>query len=48
MTLMSDKVSIEDKAAETVKKSCNRIAPLYDCMEGLVERSRYSEWRGLL
>ena len=41
-------MSTEDKATETVKKRYNRIAPLYDRMEGLVERSRYSKWRGLL
>lgn len=26
----------------------DRIAPIYDLMEGLVERSRYSQWRNLL
>ncbi len=49
MTLMRDpKMSPEGKATETVRKRYNRIAPLYDCMEGLVERSRYSKWRDLL
>jgi len=41
-------VSTEDKATETVKKRYNRIVSLYDSMEGLVERSRYSKWRDLL
>jgi phosphatidylethanolamine/phosphatidyl-N-methylethanolamine N-methyltransferase len=49
VTLMRDpKMSTEGKATETVKKRYNRIAPLYDRMEGLVERSRYSKWRDLL
>ncbi len=38
----------ESKATEIIKKRYNRIAPLYDFMEGLVERSRYSKWRELL
>ena len=38
----------QDKATEIAKRRYNRIAPLYDLMEGLVERSRYSKWRGLL
>jgi len=37
-----------DKATELAKRRYNRIAPLYDLMEGLVERSRYSNWRELL
>lgn len=37
-----------DKATEMVRKRYNRIAPLYDSMEGLVERSRYTKWRDLL
>jgi ubiquinone/menaquinone biosynthesis C-methylase UbiE len=31
-----------------VRRRYNRIAPLYDSMEGLVERSRYTNWRDLL
>jgi ubiquinone/menaquinone biosynthesis C-methylase UbiE len=42
------KASAKDKATETARKRYNRIAPLYDLMEGLVERSRYSKWRQLL
>jgi len=38
----------QDKATELAKRRYNRIAPLYDLMEGLVERSRYSKWRKLL
>jgi hypothetical protein len=30
------------------EKRYNRIAPLYDLMDGLVERSRYNKWRELL
>ena len=36
------------KDTEAVRKRYNRIAPSYDFMEGLVERSRYSQWRKLL
>jgi len=38
----------QDKATELAKRRYNRIAPLYDFMEGLIERSRYSKWRELL
>ena len=38
----------QDKDTELAKRRYNRIAPLYDLMEGLVERSRYSKWRELL
>ena len=38
----------ESKNTEAVRKRYNRIAPVYDLMEGLVERSRYSRWRELL
>ena len=37
-----------DKATEIAKRRYNRIAPLYDLMEGLIERSRYNKWRELL
>jgi len=37
-----------DKATELAKRQYNRIAPLYDLMEALIERSRYSKWRELL
>ena len=37
-----------DRATEVARKRYNRIAPLYDLMEGLVERSRYGRWRRLL
>ena len=37
-----------DKATELAKRRYNRIAPLYDLMEGLVERSRYNKWREFL
>jgi len=38
----------EIQNAEAVRKRYNRIAPFYDFMESLVERSRYSRWRELL
>ena len=38
----------ESKATEATKRRYNRIAPVYDLMESLVERSRYSRWRELL
>ena len=37
-----------DKATELAKRRYNRIAPLYDLMEGLIERSRYNKWREFL
>jgi phosphatidylethanolamine/phosphatidyl-N-methylethanolamine N-methyltransferase len=39
---------VDNKATVTAKKRYNRIAPFYDFVEGLVERSRYSRWRRLL
>ena len=41
-------MSAEDKATEIAKRRYNRIAPIYDFMESLVERSRFSKWRELL
>ncbi len=38
----------QDKVTELTKRRYNRIAPLYDLLEGLIERSRYSKWRELL
>ena len=39
----------ENIATKTARKRYNRVAPLYDLMENMVERFlRYSEWRGLL
>ena len=38
----------ESKNTEAARKRYDRIAPVYDLMEGLVERSRYSQWRKLL
>ncbi len=37
-----------DKATEIAKRRYNRIAPIYDFMESLVEKSRRSKWRDLL
>jgi ubiquinone/menaquinone biosynthesis C-methylase UbiE len=38
----------ENKATKAAKRRYNRIAPVYDFMEGLIERSRYSKWREIL
>ncbi len=35
-------------ATEAARRRYNRIAPVYDFMESLVERSRYSKWREML
>lgn len=39
---------IGGKATEIARRRYNRIAPMYDLMEDLVERSRYSKWREML
>lgn len=36
------------KDTEATQKRYNRIAPVYDLVEGLVERSRFSKWREIL
>ena len=36
------------KDTQATQKRYDRIAPLYDLMEGLVERSRYGKWREML
>ena len=41
-------MTTENKATEAAKRRYNRVAPIYDFMESLVERSRYSKWRELL
>ena len=46
--MRESEVSTKGKATEITKRRYNRIAPLYDLMEGLIERSRYSKWRELL
>ncbi len=38
----------ESKNTEATRKRYNRVAPFYDFMEGLIERSRYRWWRELL
>lgn len=38
----------ENKATKAAKRRYNRIAPVYDFMGGLIERSRYSRWREML
>jgi phosphatidylethanolamine/phosphatidyl-N-methylethanolamine N-methyltransferase len=39
---------METRDIEATRKRYNRIAPVYDFMESLIERSRYSGWRQLL
>jgi len=39
---------MREKATEAARRRFNRIAPVYDFMEGLLERSRYSRWREML
>jgi len=46
--IRDSKMPTRDKATEMVRRRYNRVAPLYDSMEGLVERSRYTKWRDLL
>jgi ubiquinone/menaquinone biosynthesis C-methylase UbiE len=41
-------MSTEAKAAETVRRRYNRIAPLYDLVDGLMERFFHDKWRKLL
>jgi phosphatidylethanolamine/phosphatidyl-N-methylethanolamine N-methyltransferase len=36
------------KNTEITRKRYNRVATVYDLMEGMMERSRYSGWRVLL
>lgn len=38
----------EIKNTEATRKRYERIAPIYDLMESLMERSNYGQWRGLL
>jgi phosphatidylethanolamine/phosphatidyl-N-methylethanolamine N-methyltransferase len=39
---------MDTKSSEVTRKRYNRIATVYDFMEGLTEKSRYSGWRALL
>ena len=41
-------MSPEGKATRDARKRYDRIAPIYDLLESLVERSQYSHWRSLL
>ncbi|MBM2832443.1 MAG: SAM-dependent methyltransferase [Dehalococcoidia bacterium] len=38
----------ENRTTETIRKRYDRIAPVYDLMESLVERWRFGKWRELL
>jgi len=38
----------KDKTTELAKRRYNRIALLYDLMENLSEKTRYTKWRELL
>lgn len=46
-TLCSSMIT-DNKATNTARKRYDRIAPLYDLMEGLVEHTKYSRWRRML
>ncbi len=39
---------MESEVTQAARRRYNRIAPVYDLMEGLAERLRYSMWRELL
>lgn len=41
-------MTTESKDTKATKRRYDRIALVYDFMEGLIERSRYSKWRGML
>lgn len=41
-------MSIKGNTTELARKRYNRIAPLYDMMEGMAEKARFSVWRKLL
>jgi ubiquinone/menaquinone biosynthesis C-methylase UbiE len=41
-------MTMESKVIEAAKRRYNRIAPVYDLMERVFERSRYSRWRQVL
>lgn len=41
-------MSTEGKTTEIAKRRWNRIAPRYDLMQALIERSRFRKWRELL
>jgi ubiquinone/menaquinone biosynthesis C-methylase UbiE len=41
-------MTMESRVTEAARRRYNRIAPIYDLMESIVERSRYSRWRQVL
>ncbi len=41
-------MTMERRVTEVARKRYNRIAPVYDLMQNIVERSRYSRWRQAL
>lgn len=41
-------MTTENKATRIIKKRYNRVAPVYDFMLSLVERSHHSKWREML
>jgi len=41
-------MTMETKVTEAARRRYNRIAPVYDLMESIIERSRYSAWRQVL
>lgn len=44
----NSEIQAEGKATRIAKRRYNRIAPIYDLTESIMERSRYSKWRNLL
>lgn len=46
--MSTPQLSAEDKATKIARGRYNRIAPFYDVMEGMMELSRYSNWREIL
>lgn len=41
-------MTTKDKATEIIKKRYNRFTPLYNLLEGIIERPDFSRWRELL
>ncbi len=41
-------MTTENKATKAARRRYNRIAPVHDFMDVLIERSRYSRWREIL
>jgi ubiquinone/menaquinone biosynthesis C-methylase UbiE len=46
--MRDSEVATDKRATETAIRRYNRIAPLYDLLEGIVEGFRFSKWRAFL